>query len=256
MVFDKAYFISWKPTAERKDLLQEGVKWARSKNLEPIIIAMQWDNYDRFTNVKWMKVDFQLPPGQARNFALNHFYSTEDDYCIILDDDTWIEKGDDIIDCMRNINFPDVTVVSILEHSHEHRFEDTPECHTFRIPEIFASGSFIVKNNRRLFFNPLFRWENGKLQYGEDVDFLCQAWFEGLGGWEVTTALTNQSRDRSNTPSTWYYEPSQASESKLTSNIKKRIAYSKNPYSIDIQGNKIHSALGDVKPFKIKRERK
>lgn len=252
MKFDKAYFISWKPTAERLDLLQEGVKWARSKNLDPVIIAMEWDNYDRFTNMKWMKIDFQLPPGQARNLALNHFYSTDDDYCIILDDDTWIEKGDDVIDTIRGMNYPDVNVISILEHAHAHRFEES-EDHIFRIPVIFASGSFIVKNNRRIFFNPEFRWQDGKLQYGEDVDFLAQAWYEELGGWECTTAITNQSRDRSNTPSTWWYEATVQTESRLTGLIQRKIRPARNKYEIVVKNRKITTSLGDVHPFRVRK---
>ena len=254
MKFEKAYFISWKPTAERRILLEDAVAWAKSKDLHVCIVAMEWEdvNYKIYDDVDFMKIPYQLPPGQARNLALNHFYSTEDDYCIILDDDTWIERGDDIIDVVRGMDYPDVNVISLLEHAHWDRFEES-EDHIFRIPVIFASGSFIVKNNRRLFFNPEFRWQNGKLQYGEDVDFLVTSWFEELGGWECTTAITNQSRDRSNTPSTWYYEPTAGTERALTSLIGKRMKQTKNSYEMGVKGGKLQSSLGEVKPFRVRR---
>ena len=254
MKFDKAYFISWKPTRDRLDILDEAVAWAKSKDLHVCIVAMEWldSDYSRY-DVDYMKIPYQLPPGQARNLALNHFYSTEDDYCIILDDDTFIEVGDDIIDVMRRTDYPDVNVVSVLEHCHMHRYEESDD-HIFRIPGIFASGCFIVKNQRVLFFNPMFKWNDGKLQYGEDVDFLCQAWYHDLGGWEVTTAVSNQSRDRSNTPSTWYYEPSGKSEHALTSLIKKKITPPENKHELVVEmGARIESCLGEVKPFRVKR---
>ena len=253
MVFDKAYFISWKPTAERKDLLQEGVKWARSKNLEPVIIAMEWDNYDRFTNVKWMKVDFQLPPAHARNLALNHFYSTEDDYCIILDDDTWIEVGDDIIDTMRRVDHSDVNVVTVLEHNKQHKLETDAEAHIFRLPEIIASGCFIVKNNRELFFNASIRWMGDTLQYGEDVDFLVKAWYLELGGWEVVTAMTNQSRDREVSGSCWYYPLTGESERNLTQHIGWGLRQTKNRYRVRVHNSKLESELGDVQHFRVRK---
>lgn len=252
MTFNNAYIISWKPTAERLILLERVVEWVRSKDLKPIIIAMQWEeeNYEKFPNVQWVKSDLQLPPGQARNIGLNHFYSGQDDYCIILDDDTYIEKGDDIIDTMRTIDYDDVGVVTVVEHAHPEEFEESDE-HIFRVPNIFASGVFIVRNRKRIFFNPAFRWYGDKLQYGEDVDFLAQAWYEELGGWIVTTAITNQSRDRCMTPSTWYYEPTRESESQATGLIKRRITPSRNRYEVMVEAGKIQASLEKVKPFRV-----
>lgn len=251
MKFDKAYFISWKPTADRLDLLETAIAWAKSKDLTVTVIAMEWEEYSRF-DVQYIKVPFQMPPAHARNIALNHFYSTADDYCIILDDDTFIERGDDIIDLMRTIDYPDVNVVSVLEYAHTDRYEESDD-HIFRIPEIFCSGVFIVKNQRKLFFNPMFRWENGKLQYGEDVDFLARCWYEELGGWEVTTAVANKSRDRKETVSTWYYPPTTGSERALTGLIQKGLKPSRNQYCIEVNGAKVVSSLGDVHPFRVKK---
>jgi hypothetical protein len=208
MKFNNAYIISWKPAAERVGLLKQVVAWTKSKKLKPIIIAMEWEGLEDTTNIL---VPFKMPPGQARNIGLNHFYSTEDDYCIILDDDTWIEQGDDIIDTMRKIDYPDVNVVTVLDQEEESRLEVDPN-HIFRFPSMITSGVFIVKNQKKLFFNPEFRYKNGKLVYGEDVNFLMRSWYEGLGGWEVTTSMVNRSRDRSVTPSTWYYKPTSKSQ--------------------------------------------
>jgi hypothetical protein len=252
MVFKNAYIISWKPSKERLELLRTVVDWTIKKDLTPHIIAMQWEekDYEKFPEVVWMKLDVQLPPGQARNVGLNHFYSGEDDYCIILDDDTYIEKGDDIIDIIRTMDYKDVGVVTVVEHAHPEQFEES-DGHIFRIPEIFASGVFIVRNRRRLFFNPRFRWENGKLQYAEDVDFLAQAWYEELGGWIVTTAITNQTRDREITPSTWYYPPTMETERKANALIKKQITPSRNRYMVLVEGGKIQASLEEVKPFRV-----
>ena len=211
MIFRRAYFISWKPTPERVKLLLQATEWAVSKQLEPVIIAMEWEGLPQYKNIV---VPFKMPPGQARNIGLNHFYSTTDDYCILLDDDTWIETGDDIIDTMRKIDYHDVNVVTVLDQEDESRLEVDP-AHIFRFPSMITSGVFIVKNQKKLFFNPAFGYKNGKLIYGEDVNFLMRAWYEGLGGWEVTTSMANRSRDRAVTPSTWYYKPTTGSQQEI-----------------------------------------
>lgn len=250
MIFDNAYIISWKPSKERLQLLNHVVDWCESKDLNPIIIAMEWEGLSRCTNIL---VPFKLPPGQARNIGLNHFYSTDDDYCILLDDDTWIEVGDDIIDTMRAINYHDVGVVTVLDQEEERRLEFDEE-HIFRFPSMITSGVFIVKNQKKLFFNPAFGYKKGKLIYGEDVNFLMRAWYEGLGGWEVTTSMVNHSRDRVVTPSTWYYKPTPKSQQEIAKLLGKDFPVEKNgcgmqPSCIDMYINE------KPKDFRVKKYR-
>lgn len=212
MILNKCYFISWKPSEERLKVLDKAVAWAKEKSLEVYIIAMDWDVPYKY-DVKWIKMDLKLPPGAARNVALSHFYSTRDDYCIILDDDTYIETGGDIIESIRSWTkeqLSKVDVLTVLESENHHLdLQESAVCHHFYPCPKITSGVFIVKNIRKfyrdkeLYFNKHFVDYQGRLIFGEDVNFGFRTLYEGLGLWQVQTAMTNHSRDRDQLTSTW-----------------------------------------------------
>jgi hypothetical protein len=223
MIFQRAYIISWlgdhKITLERLKNLEKTIAWCNKKNLKPCVIAMEW--YDHFYSefgdeVEFIKIPFQIPPGQARNIGINHFYSTDDDYCILLDDDSFIERGDSIIDWFQSADSEsckDLWVLSVpdqeLEKSH---YEPCKDAHILRPALQFTSGIFILKNVRKfteieeLFFNPHFVIDEKGLLYGEDGNFLVRAQYKGLQTWQVHSSLANLGRDRTLLPSTWLTE--------------------------------------------------
>jgi glycosyltransferase involved in cell wall biosynthesis len=207
----RAYIISWmgNKKVDRLPMLKKSVEWCKKKDLNPCIIAMEWEekNFKEFSEVSWVRSDLRLPPGHARNIALNHFYSTEDDYCIILDDDTWIEKGDDLIDTLRKKDMGDVLSVThaslCYAPYHLHSY------HRLKTTNHIITGCFIVKNLRKhyndeLFFNTNFvtHAERG-LVYGEDVNFPQRAMTRGYKVYEVYSSSVNASRDIGQTESTW-----------------------------------------------------
>lgn len=219
MIFQRAYIISWlgnyKIALERLKYLEEIVKWCKKKNLKPCIIAMEWQDhfYEDFEGVDFIKVPFQIPPGQARNIGLNHFYSTEDDYCILLDDDSFIERGSDIIEWFQSATdeqCKDLWVLSVPDQElvkTYYEFSNTE--HILRPALQFTSGVFIVKNVRKhtevdeLFFNPHFIVDDQGLMCGEDGNFLMRAQDKGFQAWQVHSSLANMGRDRNTLPSTW-----------------------------------------------------
>ena len=180
---------------------------------------MEWQEewYSQF-DVDWVKSDLKMPPGQARNIGLNHFYSGDDDYCIILDDDTFIEVNDDIIDWLQQANekdCKDLWMISVPDVDRtKYCYERSDTHHLFRVSLRYTSGVFIVKNSRKhtkdkgLFFSPHFIQTEKGLIYGEDGDFLIQGYENELQPWEVYSSLANKGRDRDVLPSTWLFTDS------------------------------------------------
>lgn len=217
MKFDKAYIISWQGRRDiapaRLSLLARVVEWCVSKDLEPIIIAMEWQPSDfvPFSGVTTIEVPMRLPPAHARNIALNVFYASDDDYTVILDDDTWIAEGDDIVDTLRELNHPGLELLSVLDQGEEEvHFKPSKNHHLTPISRI-VSGVFIFKNLRKyekgeLFFNTGFTTVAGDrhdLMYGEDVNIVHRALVRGLDTHMVKSSMTNSSRNKRKHPSTW-----------------------------------------------------
>lgn len=204
MIFKQCYFISWlgRVREERLALLHEAVKWAQSHNFSIHIIAMQWkeEEYEQFPDIDFIKLNKRLPPGHARNIALNFFYATSDDLCIILDDDTYIEEGDNIIQLLRDRPVPG-DLYSVRD-SKMPRVECTRT--RFERPEQITSGVFIVRQGLQLFFNTDFKYHNNRLLWGEDANFLGRIYDRGMKAYEIVTSRTNKSREREITPSTWH----------------------------------------------------
>ena len=63
---------------------------------------------------------------------------------------------------------------------------------------------FIVRQEANLYFNTEFKYYEGKLLWGEDVNFLGRVYDKGERAYEIVTARTNKSRERDVTPSTWH----------------------------------------------------
>ena len=204
MIFEQCYFISWLGDfrEERLALLYEAVEWAKSHNFSISIIAMEWreEEYKRFSGVDFLKINKRLPPAHARNIALNIFYSTNDDLCIILDDDTYIAEGDSIINLLRT------TMLDGVAYSVQDSVHPKVECerHRFERPAQITSGVFIIRQEAQIFFNQEFKYYDGRLLWGEDVNFLGRVYDRGLRVYEVVTSRTNKSRERDSTPSTWH----------------------------------------------------
>jgi len=211
-----AYIISWlgkEKNLERVPLLHKVVNWCKSKDLQPVIIAMQWPEklYSEFSGVSWIKSDLQMPPGHARNIGLNHFYSTDDDYCILLDDDTYIEKGDSLIDTVKAKDIGDVITVT---HSDLCYYLDSfTKHHMVKGCNHIITGCFIVRNFRKrykqeLFFNTNFvADEEIGLLYGEDVNFARRAITKGYRVYEVLSSAVNEERQAKFTDTTWRKKP-------------------------------------------------
>jgi hypothetical protein len=188
---------------------------------------MEWpeEAYKKFSEVKWIRSDFRMPPAHARNIALNHFYSTDDDYCLILDDDTWIAKGDDLIDTLRKKDIGDVLTVTHGNLCYAPYHLST--YHRVKTTNHIITGCFIVKNfrkryNEELFFNTNFITHPSRgLVYGEDVNFPKRALSRGYKVYEVYSSAVNNSRNIDCTESTWLDKPWKEINTEGQADIKK-----------------------------------
>lgn len=223
MILQRAYIISWLGNKDiaraRLEMLKNVVSWCKDKNLMPCIIAMEWEEswYSEFVDADFIKVPFKMPPGHARNIGLNHLYSTEDDFGIFLDDDTYIETGEDLVTSIQNWeleNVEGVDVITVIDPEKKDQYVELDKYHRLRGAKMITSGVFIVKNIRKyypegkdLWFSPHFVnvVDDGeeKLIFGEDVHFGNRAHFFEYGCWECVTSIANMSRLRTAHPSTW-----------------------------------------------------
>lgn len=205
MIFRQCYFISWLGDfrEERLALLYEAVEWAKSHNFNIFVISMGWkkEDFARFSGVRFIQLPTRIPPGHARNIALNIFYASNDDLCIILDDDTYIAEGDSIIDVLRSTRMDGI--VYTVRDSVDPRIE--AEGHRFQQPQQITSGVFIFRQEAQIFFNTEYKYYNGELLWGEDVNLLGRVYDMGERAYEIVTSRTNKSRERDITPSTWYH---------------------------------------------------
>ena len=208
-MFRQCYFISWFPREGitkqfRMPVLRTAVTWAQNHGFDVTIIAMEWQrsDYELFNNVSFVKIPAQLPPAHARNVALNMFYRTGDEFCMILDDDTYIAKGDDIIYAFRNRKI-EGELFTVTDTAEEEVSVDNDYWH-FTVPRKITSGVFIFRNYTQLFFNTEYRYYGDNLLWGEDLNMLCKVVDKGYRAYQVSTSGTNPERLRKNTPSTWY----------------------------------------------------
>jgi glycosyltransferase involved in cell wall biosynthesis len=218
--FSKVYIISWQGKRDiapaRLSLLEKNIAWCKRIGLEPTVIAMEWDDMDYryIIGTPRIEIPHRLPPAHARNIALNLFYATDDDYVLILDDDTWIAQGDSIIRTLQGMTEQEAAGLDLLTvlDSHEQSVYFRNHKNHYLCPlTIIVSGVFIVKNIPKyhttdLFFNTRFRVTDGDrhdLMYGEDVNFGHRALMKNLGAYSVFSSCTNEHRKREITPSTW-----------------------------------------------------
>lgn len=186
-------------------MLEQAVQWAFDKDFEVTILASNWEyeDYMHFNDCQIISVPKRIPPGHMRNIALSLFYGGHDDWCIILDDDTWIATGDDIIDTIRRrTDYGNIWALSVEDEVdmpiENHRQHELKQCQQVK------SGVFIVRNGLGVYFNPAFKYYNDKLLYGEDLNFMARCCYAGKDFRIVANAQTNLTRSRSITPSVWY----------------------------------------------------
>ena len=206
-MFKQCYFISYFSDyyrVERRSILKEAVRWAKAQEFDITIIASNWihEDYWHFPKCEVIAVPKRLPPAHMRNIALSMFYGTDDEWCIILDDDTWIETGDDIIRTLRTRrDFGSVYALSVEDEV------DTPivdKRHVLRQCEQTKSGVFIIRQGLGVYFNPAYKYYNDLLLYGEDLNFMARCCYAGKDFRIVANSQTNLSRSRKVTPSVWH----------------------------------------------------
>ena len=108
----------------RKRYHQEQVEWLISQGIKPEDIWVSSKDYDEDDYIKPLtyfdrpKVDCKLPPALGRNDLLKRWYQTDDDWCLVLDNDCvldqrnkgnilqWLREGNDLdsVDCFVPVN--------------------------------------------------------------------------------------------------------------------------------------------------------
>lgn len=94
MQFDNVYIISYispkwdeKTKKKRFESHRTQLEWLSNKGFKNIFVFAQYDG-EHTDLVTYLPYDGKrYLPGDARNFCLEHFYSTDQDFCLLLDDD-------------------------------------------------------------------------------------------------------------------------------------------------------------------------
>lgn len=204
------YIISWFGNGENRDKRVQyhniQVDWALAQGLTVYVVAQHYKEGEHRSDVTYL--DYTYPngislflPGEARNVCLRHFYSTDDDFAIIADNDAILYDGPqhcdskNFVSVFNAVNAAELKPVDLFVPLNPRRmpfsatitnnknmFDENLVFH--RTPD--SKGSFlVVKNikkhhNKELFFDESFVNPDRTLIPLEDVDFGMNFLFNGL----------------------------------------------------------------------------
>lgn len=89
------YIISWfggtKP--EKREINHHRqLEWVKENNLTPFVVCQEYTEEQKVDGVTYLGNNQRMTPGEARNIAKEHFYSTNEDFAIFADDDSWVSN--------------------------------------------------------------------------------------------------------------------------------------------------------------------
>jgi hypothetical protein len=175
------YIISWfggdKP-AKREYNHHRQLEWARKHNLNVFVVCQEYTPEQRQSDVTYLGDNQRMTPGAARNIAKQHFYSTQEDFAIFADDDSWVENIDpdqNWFDLFKG----DIKGIDLfLPPSHlvpyVKQFTDLGEVaqHNFYFMRVARlKGSFYVMRNFKKYYGYELYHNKPELLPGEDVHF-------------------------------------------------------------------------------------
>jgi hypothetical protein len=216
----KMFIISWLGNSEikeyRKEKHRQQIKWAQDNGLDVHICAMDYNEEDYESGPLYYNLE-KSPPAKARNHLLEYFYSTDDDYCIIADNDAvfknlsdfdflekfnseaFIENNIGIFTPLNPIRMPFNKVYQERKTFYDNNFVFEKNTHTKG--SLYFCLNFRKHSDTPLYFDSHFEnyTENGIIPM-EDVDF----GFAGMrSGWGTFFSRNITLHELSPTKSTW-----------------------------------------------------
>lgn len=231
MKLETAYIISYLPRDDlrekRIEIHNRQIDYWLSKGLSVMVYAQGYGINDFRNDVKYIANVFGHidRPGPARNVLLREFYNTDDDFCLLMDNDIICYEGpkycdsDNLIEILRAIPIEAMAGIDVFEplNPTQTPFSAFYEQHALtlnenlffkRRPNISGQSLFIknmVKHHgKEFFYDDWFDEKNGKIIMGEDVDFGLTLTKNGLGVYSLMNAVR---KDMGWTVSSWCKNP-------------------------------------------------
>ena len=220
MLINKIYIISWfgkrddsALRSKRQELHLKQIKWCQSHDLEIIVYAQDYDEDDYVDGVTYIKnVGDIRPPGHARNKLLEHYYETDDDFCIFADNDCVLydlpqhKDSIDFTERLRELDIKDFAEIGLIVPLNPARTAFSQDIgkaaytdnYTFRRTSRVGGGFMYIKNMKKyanvtpLYDEVIFGFKDGELLPGEDSDFAYSLWQMGHGSYSTIHAILNE----------------------------------------------------------------
>ncbi len=221
MIFKTAYITSWLgPAANYRDKRiaahLKQLDWCAKVGLSPVVYAQEYPRDIVRDGVRYIFNDGEVQIADtARNVLLKEFYQTDEDFCIMVDDDSILYSGQDkyadgdsIFATMQNMDigeFKHVDLFFPVSPRHE-PFGDYVKANQETLKDYLvfetslrAKGSMVFLKNIKKHHNleiyldgDKHRDENGVFVGGGDFYFAYQLMYLGLGVYKSKNLILNE----------------------------------------------------------------
>ena len=223
-----AYILSWfgvdeKVREQRKRVHIKQVEWLLDRGLKIVILPQQYQLGEKIkdSDITYLPAPPKLlRPASARNEFLPGFYSSDDDFCMIADNDCILDRHNLGHRCVQDFD-------TIYKYGHdidlfipENDFGGMPRLdikndpimqdhYVFVKSSSFPGGVTFIRNikkfyNLELFYDSAFDTAaDGDMLIGEDCDFGLQFIVNGLGAYKCKSIILGE---KSPKHSTWENE--------------------------------------------------
>lgn len=218
MKLTNIYIISWFGNDDvsemRRKFHTKQLEWAKSKNLQPVVLAQDYKATDYVDGVTYIDADISngiLLPSAARNILLQEFYKTDDDFAIFADNDAvlynenQLSESINFIELMRNMSVESMDGVDIISFTNPavvpFKKELSKEIYrdNFVFSRIYYTTGPIhaLKNLKKhhgveLFYDADAFNDNGKIITCEEHDFCINAMYHGAASYLVANVLMHE----------------------------------------------------------------
>lgn len=227
MKFNTAYIISYLPKddlrAKRLEIHNKQIDYWLSKGLNVLVYAQGYEQQDFREDVRYIvnsKTTIDRP-GPARNVLLREFYESDEDFCLLLDNDIILYEGekycdsDNIVQILKDIPLENLQGVDAFEPLNPTQtpfsafFAEKSEILSknlfFKRRPNISGQSLFIRNFKKmgeepLFYSDWFDEKTKKIIMGEDVAFGLELTKRGKGVYSLMNAVR---KDMGWTLSSW-----------------------------------------------------
>ncbi len=231
MLFNTAYIISYLPNdslkARRLEIHNKQVDYWLAKGLNVLVYAQGYQQDDFRKDVQYIvntrgETD---RPGPARNVLLRAFYDSDEDFCLLMDNDIVLYEGekycdsDNLVQILKDIPLESLEGVDVFEPLNP---TQTPFSAFYAEKKDVLANNLIFKRRPNIsgcclfirnfkkfgeepfFYNDWFDEKTGKVIMGEDVAFGLNLTKKGKGVYSLMNAVR---KDMGWTSSSWCKSP-------------------------------------------------